>query len=84
MKTAVLKIPEAIDGMDIQTNGVHPIVLLNAFRILEKHFARQLVELAKKEVGNNPKLQEQWLDRLTKKYLGENSGDLGIDPNLFN
>lgn len=84
MPEAIIKIPPGINGMDCQTNGVHPIVLINALEILKKHIAAQLVEIARKEVGDDPKQQEQYLDRLTKKHLGENPGDLRIDPNLFN
>jgi hypothetical protein len=84
MSTAVIKIPEGIDGMDCQSNGVHPIVLVNALDMLTKHYATQMAEMARKAVGNNPRAQEQWLDRLTKQYLGDNPGDREIDPNLFN
>ena len=59
MKVAVVKIPEGIQGMDCQTNGVHAVVLVNALSMLQKHFARELVSMAKKEVGDNEKLQEQ-------------------------
>lgn len=84
MPIATVKIPHTINGMDCQTNGVHPIVLVNAFRMLEKHFADVLVKMAREAVGNDPNQQAQWLDRLTKKHLGENPADLGIDPNNFN
>lgn len=84
MKQAIIKIPEGIQGMDVQTNDVHPIVLVNALNMLQKHFAEAIVAEAKWAVGNNPKLQEQYINRLTKKYLGENPGNLKIDPNSFN
>jgi hypothetical protein len=83
-KPAVIKIPVDIEGMDCQSNDVHPIVMVNALQILQKHFARELVAMAEKEVGKNPKLQAQYMDKLTKQYLGGNPGDLRIDPNLFN
>lgn len=84
MKKAVIKIPENIEGMEVNTNDIHPIVLVNALDMLQKHFARELVKMAEKEVGKNPKLQEQWLDRTTKKYLGD-KGDFNIgDVNQFN
>ncbi len=85
MKKATIEIPEGINGMDVNTNGVHPIILVNALNLLQKHFARQLVKMAEKEVGKNPKLQEQWMDRLSKKYLGDNAGgDSKFDINQFN
>jgi len=84
MKKATIVIPEEINGMDCQTDDIHPIILINALNMLLKHFARELIAEAKKNVGNNPKLQEQYLDRLTKKYLGDNPGNLKIDPNSFN
>lgn len=83
-KVAILNIPKDLHGMDLQSNGVHPIVLVNAFTMLQKHYSRVLVEMARQAVGDDDKQQEQWLDRVTKKYLGENPGDLKIDPNLFN
>lgn len=84
MATAIIKVPDGINGMEVESNGVHPIVLVNALNMLQKHYSRQLAEMARQAVGNNPRQQEQWLDRLTKKHLGENPGDLGLDPNLFN
>lgn len=81
---AVITIPIGITGMDCQTNDVHPIVMVNALQMLSKHFARELVELAKKEVGDNPKLQEQYFDRLTKQYLGDNPGDQKINIHSLN
>jgi hypothetical protein len=78
MNNAIINIPENLEGIKCDTNNVHPVVIVNALSILSKHFARELVKMAKKEVGNNPKLQEQWLDRITKKYLGS-KGDLNLD-----
>lgn len=83
-KKAIITIPQDIHGMDCQSNDVHPIVMVNALQILSNHFARELVAMAEKAVGKNPKLQAQYMDRLTKQYLGDNPGDLKIDPNLFN
>lgn len=83
-KNAIITIPESIDGMDCQSNDVHPIVMVNALQMLSKHFCQELVAMAEKEVGKNPKLQAQYIDRLTKQYLGGNPGDFKIDPNLFN
>lgn len=73
-----------MEGIDVKTGDVHPIVMVNALQMLSKHFARELVAMAEKEVGKNPKLQEQWLDRMTKKYLGDNPGDRKIDINSLN
>lgn len=84
MKPATVTIPPDIQGTDCQTNDVHPIVMVNALQILSKHFARELVKMAEKEVGKNPKLQEQYFDRLTKKYLGDNPGDFKIDIHSLN
>jgi hypothetical protein len=84
MNKAVVIIPANIHGMDCQTNGVHPIVMVNALNTLQKHFARQIVAMAEKAVGKNPKLQAQYIDRLTKQCLGDNPDDFKIDPNLFN
>lgn len=84
MKKAVITIPENIEGLDVQTNGVHPIVLINALNMLVGHLARQIGVMAEKEVGKNPRLQEQWIDRTTKKYLGDNPDDIKLDPNSFN
>lgn len=84
MAKAIIKIPDGINGMNVQSNGVHPIVLINALNMLTKHYATQLAEMAQQAVGDDPKQQEQWLDRITKKHLGENPGDAKIDPNLFN
>jgi hypothetical protein len=83
-QSARIIIPVDIHGVDVKTGDVHPIVMVNALQMLSKHFARELVAMAEKEVGENPKLQEQYFDRLTKKYLGENPGDIHLDPNLFN
>lgn len=84
MKKAVINIPETISGMDVQTNGVHPIILVNALSALTKHFAAILQQMAKDAVGDNPDLQAQYLDRLTKKHLGGNPGDQILDPNRLN
>ncbi len=84
MNKASIIIPENIEGMEVSTNGVHPIVMVNALNMLVKHFSRQLVGMAEKEVGKNPKLQEQWLDRATKKYLGKDSGPTQEDINRWN
>jgi hypothetical protein len=81
---AIIKIPVDIEGIDVKTGDVHPIVMVNALQMLSKYFARELVAMAEKEVGKNPKLQEQYFDRLTKKYLGNNPNDIKFDPNLFN
>lgn len=83
-KNCIITIPPGIEGMDCQTNGMHPIVIVNALNVLSQHFARQLVAMAEKEVGKNKKLQEQWLDRITKKYLGDNPGDQKFDVNDMN
>lgn len=73
-----------MEGIDVKTGDVHPIVMVNALQMLSKHFARELVKMAEKEVGKNQKLQEQWLDRMTKKHLGDNPNDIKFDPNAFN
>lgn len=79
-----IQIPESIDGTRCDTNGIHPVIVINGLNILYQHFCRVLVEMAEKEVGPDRKLQEQWIDRVTKKYLG-GTGDLGIkDVNQFN
>lgn len=83
-QSARVIIPVDLEGIDVKTGDVHPIVMVNALQMLSKHFARELVAMAKKEVGNNPKLQEQWMDRMTKKYLGDNPGDHKLDPNRLN
>lgn len=72
MNKAIVTIPEGLSGMDITTNGVHPVVMLNGLNMAQKHFARELVAMAREAVGDDPKAQEQWLDRITKKYLGDN------------
>lgn len=84
MARAIIKIPSGIDKMEVETNGVHPIVLVNALNMLVGHFSRQLAEMARQAVGEDPEQQAQWLDRITKKHLGENPGDRTIDPNSFN
>ena len=65
--------------MDCQTNGIHPIVMVNALNILIRHFAREIVKEAKGAVGENEILQGQYIDRLTKKYMGGDPGDLKLD-----
>lgn len=81
-KEAIIKIPDGIDGMDVQTNHVHPIVIVNALEMLQKHFARVLVSMAEVAVGKNAKAQERWLDEQTKKYLGDNPGDFKFGQSL--
>lgn len=69
-KYVTIQIPESIDGMKCDTNGIHPVVIMNALNLLQKHFAKELVK---------------FLDRLTKKYLSGGGGDFKIDDvNRFN
>lgn len=72
-RAAMVYIPEGIDGMDCQTNDMHPVVMVNALKMLEGVFAKRLVAMAEAEVGRDQRLQEQWLDFQTKKYLGDNT-----------
>lgn len=83
-KECVITIPEGIEGMDVQTNGVHPLILVNALNMLTKHFARSVIAEAEKAVGKNPKLQEQWIDKKTKQLLGDNPGDSKFDVDQMN
>jgi hypothetical protein len=69
-KNAVITIPPGIHGMDCQSNDVHPIVMINALQMLQKHFAREIVAMAEKAVGKNPKLQAQYMDRFNKTTSG--------------
>lgn len=84
MKNAVIIIPENIDGLDCQTNEVHPIVIYNALNFLQDYFSKKIIKLAEKEVGSNSKLQEQWIDKKTKQLLGNNPDDKKLDINKFN
>lgn len=64
MKTAFIIIPENGNNFNVETNGVNPITIINAMKVLTKHFARELVKEAEKAVGDNPKAQEQYLNKL--------------------
>lgn len=83
-KIAIVKIPEKINGMEVESNEVHPIVMVNGLKMLFEHYCRVVAKMAKDEVGDNERLQEQWIDRITKQYLGDNPGDLQIDVNQLN
>ena len=78
-KEIKIVIPERIQGMDCQLNGVHPIVAVNALNMLINVLAKQIVEEATKEVGDDPFLQSQWIDLKTKQLLGTKG-----DSNLGN
>lgn len=85
MNKAVITIPDGITGMDITTNGVHPVVMVNALNMATRHFARELVAMARQAVGDDPAAQAQWLERITKKYLGDNEDNgktFGLDDIL--
>lgn len=66
MNTAVIKItPEAKDNqVDIQTNGVSKLVVLDFLKGCMEVLAKQIVEEARQHVGDDPKAQEKWIDQM--------------------
>jgi hypothetical protein len=53
--------------MDAQTGDVGALEIINMLRALEKHFARELVAEARKQVGNDDAAIEKWLDMQYQK-----------------
>lgn len=69
MKTAIIKIcPESkIETMNIETNGVSTLDILDHLEIAMKHFAQELVKEAQQQVGNDPEAQAKWIDLQRQK-----------------
>lgn len=67
MNKAIITIPEdggLGTGPQVDTNGVNPITILNALKVIQKHFSQKLVREAQKAVGNDPKAVEKYLDKM--------------------
>ncbi len=68
-KTAVIRItPTHPDTqVDVQLNGVSHIEVIEFLQSVNKILARQMVDEARKQVGDDPKAQERWLDMQRQK-----------------
>lgn len=64
MKTAIITItPDNPDKqMNIETGGVSKLVICDLLDVAMKSLARQIVEEARKHVGDDPEAQARWID----------------------
>lgn len=53
--------------MDIQTNGVSTLEILDHLNIAMKHFAQELLKEAQQHVGDDPEAQAKWIDLQRQK-----------------
>lgn len=69
MKTCIIKITpdHKTTPLDIQTNGVNKLEIVDFLESLVKVLARQIVEEARQHVGDDPKAQEKWIDSMRQK-----------------
>jgi hypothetical protein len=68
-KTAVIKITPTHPDLqvDVQLNGVAHIEVIEFLQSVQKILAKQMVDEARKHVGDDPKAQEKWLDMQRQK-----------------
>lgn len=66
MNSAVILIPAEGNNVNLQTNGVNAITILNAMKNLSQILAQELLKDARHAVGDNPAAQEKYLDKLCK------------------
>jgi hypothetical protein len=79
MNSAVIIIDgdvKAKTRMDVKTNGVHPAIIYEAADQLMRWAATEMVNEAKKVVGNDEKALEKYLDQMLKQ-LGVGKGNDG-------
>lgn len=79
MKKAIIIIPQNGNGVDVTTNGVNLVTIVNAITNLNKGLCQQLVKEAEAVVGDNIEAQEKYLQMLcdrAQKEEGKSEGGL--------
>lgn len=58
-------------GIECETNGTPLVTIIGALDVLKKQLAEQLVEEARKQVGDDPDAIARWID-LQRQAPGQN------------
>ncbi len=59
------------EEINVETGGVSYFEIVNFLKLLQGHFSAEIVKEAKKHVGNDDKLIEDWIQKHLDDYLNK-------------